>query len=155
MSDMNISLNNIQKTKTVNIDGVGVLKVRRIGAGEELDLSRNHRRLSKIIKELSQIDFMQFNSAKPEDVKKIEKLNKRVDEISDEISEIKKFEYETYKRCLSDDENGKVVDVIMNTLTEEERSELFKQIFSTKKQVEVADSVSTDDVENISDKSDE
>ena len=148
-SEVNISLNNIQNIKTVNIKGVGVVRVRRLGAGEELDLSLKLRRLGKLVRELSKIDFMQFDSAKPEDLKKIEKLNKRVDAISDEIAAIKTFELQTYKRCFSDDKNGEIVDLIINTLSEEERVEFFKQIFGAKKEIDVAEPLTPEEAEEL------
>src|SRR5690606_36906241 len=125
MADISISLSNIQHVKTVNIEGLGVLKVRKLGAGEDLDLSFKQRRLGKLIEELSKIDFTSLDTSKPSDIKKIEKLAKKAEALGDEIAEIKKFEFETYKRLLSDDKNGEIVDVIMNTLTDQERAELF------------------------------
>lgn len=141
MADISLSLNNIQNIKTVNIEGVGVIRVRRMGAGEELDLSNKLRRLGKIIDELSAIDFTKHDASKPEDLKKIAKLAKRAEALSDEVTDIKRFEFDTYKRCISDDKNGEVVDLIMNTLTEDERTALFKEIFGIKKPVEAPDPV--------------
>jgi hypothetical protein len=146
-TSVSISLNNIQNIKTVNIEGIGVVKVRRLGAGEDLDLSVKVRRLGKLIDELSAIDFTKYDAKKPEDLKEIEKLTKRAEAISDEVAEIKRFEFETYKRCFSDDKDGALVDVIMNTLTEAERAELFKQIFNEKKQIEAPKTVLADESE--------
>lgn len=145
MADISLSLNNIQNIKTVNIEGVGVLKVRRLGAGEELDLSAKLRRLVKVIEELNKIDFTSLDATNPEDFKKISQLTTKAEALSEEATEIKKFEFETYKRCLSDDDGGKVVDVIMNTLTESERAELFNQIFGDKKPVDAPDTVQPDE----------
>lgn len=117
---------------TVNIEGVGVVRVRRLGAGEELDLSDKMRRLGAIINQLSKIDFRGLDSANSEDAKKISKLSKKAELLSSEITEIKRFELKAYKKCFSDDANGKVVDILMDTLTDEERIELFKRIFNPK-----------------------
>lgn len=141
MADISISLNTIQNIKTVNIEGVGTLKIRKFGAGEELDFLFKRRRLNKIITELSALDLTKFDTEKPSDLKKITKLSKRFEKLSDEASDIKKSEFEMYKRCLSDDEDGKVVDVIMNTLSDEERAELYRQVFGEKKEVETPDTV--------------
>lgn len=150
-TDTSISLNNIQNIKTVNIEGVGVVKVRRLGAGEDLDLSTKLRRLGKLIDDLNTFDFTKYDAKKPDDLKEIEKLAKKAEAISDEVAEIKKFEFETYKRCLSDDEGGAVVAIIMNTLTEIERAELFKQIFSAKKQIESPEITLADETEEKTD----
>jgi len=135
-SEVSISLNNIQNIKTVNIVGIGVVRVRKLGAGEELDLSAKTRQLGKLVAELSDMDFTKFDANKPGDVGKLAELSKRAEAIADEIEDIQRFEFDTFKRCFSDDENGKVVDAIMNTLTNEERGELFKQVFGRKKQVD-------------------
>jgi len=148
MTDISISLNNIQNIKTVNIEGVGIVKVRRLGSGEELDLSSKIRRLGKLIDELSRIDFTVLDANKPEDLAKITKLTRRVEELSDEISAIKESEFEVYKKCFTDDEGGRIVDIIMNTLSEQERAELFRQIFGDVKELDTPDNIVAEVVEN-------
>lgn len=140
MSEMTISLSNIQEVKSVPIKGVdgkvlGVLNARKLGSGEDLDLSQKLRRLNKVIDELTSIDFSGLDATKEEDQKQIEKLSKRASKLSDELSEIKEFEFNTYKKLLSDDQDGKVVDVVMNTLTEAERGKLFMQIFGDRMEI--------------------
>lgn len=141
MADISIALNNVQNVKTVNIEGLGVLTVRKLGAGEDLDLSSKMRRLGKVIDELSAIDFSKLDARKPEHLKIIEKESKRAEALSDELAEIKRFEFNMYKRCLSDDQGGKVVDVVMNTLTEQERAALFMEIFGENRKLDVPDVV--------------
>lgn len=147
MTDISISLSNIQNIKTVKIDPIGVIRVRRLGAGEELDLSDKLRRLGKIVNELQDMDFAKFNSGSDDDLEQIKKLSKRAEKLSDEISDIKRYEFTTYKKCLSDDDGGKVVDEVMNTLSDEERSELFKQIFNPKI-VESSEDVTPDEAKD-------
>lgn len=130
MADISVSLNNIRKTQTVFIEDEGfAVTIRKLGAGEELDLSDKMRRLSEIGKELQSVDFMKYDLTKEEDRKEIEKLEKRVSKLSDEIGEIKRFELASYKRCFSDDANGANVDKLLNSLTDEDRAQLFKQVF--------------------------
>ena len=151
MADISISLNTIQNIKTVHIKGVGVLNVRKLGAGEELDLSFKLRRLNKIVGELNAIDLTKFNSRKPGDLKKITKLSEKIDLLSEEASEIKRAEFDIYKRCLSDDEGGKVVDVIMNTLSDEERAELYRQVFGENKPIESPNVLKADEEDEVKD----
>jgi len=139
MADITISLGNIQNIKTVEIEGLGILKIRKLGSGEDLDLSFKQRRMNKLIDELTSISFVGLDARKPKDVKKIDSLAKKADSIQEEISEIKKSEFELYKSLLSDDKGGKVVDVIMNTLNDKERAEIFNIAFGVKKQVEATD----------------
>lgn len=136
MTDLSISLSNIQNTKTVHIEGIGDFTVRRMGAGEELDMSFKMRRLNQILSELEKFDFTKFDLSKKDDIKQVEKLEKRMTKLSDEIAEIKKFELATYKKCFTDENNGENVDLLLNTLTELERAELFKQIFGENKEID-------------------
>ncbi len=148
MAEISISLNSIQNIKTVNIEGLGVLHIRKLGSGEDLDLSFKQRRVNKLIDELSNISFVGLDATNPDDIKKIDKLAKKADAIQEEISQIKKDEFDIYKRLLSDDKGGKVVDVIMNTLTPKERAEIFNIAFGEKKQVETSDPVTPEEAPN-------
>ena len=132
MSDVNISLYKVKTYKTVNIPEIGVFKVRELGSGEALDLSAKQRRLSKIITELRSTDFTKYDLTDKEQEKEFNELSKHVDALADELAEIKRYEFETYKRCFTDDKKGKLVDELMSILTEEERGALFDQIFRVK-----------------------
>lgn len=129
MADISISLNNIRNTRTLFVEGIGGFTVRKLGAGEELDLSDKLRRLGVILNELQAIDFSKFDQTKQEDVKKLQKIQKRAEVLSDEINEIQRFQLETYKRCFTADEEPKKVDELINQLSIEDRSNLFKQLF--------------------------
>lgn len=147
MADISISLNNIRNTRTLYVDGIGGFTVRKLGAGEELDLSDRMRRLGIILKELQSIDFTKFDQTKTEDLKELEKIRKRAEKLSDEVNEIQRFELETYKRCFTADKDPKKVDVLINQLSIEDRSNLFKQMFDPIVPVEAPESVSEVDKE--------
>ena len=136
-----ISLKDVQDIRTVNIEGHGTLYVRKLGSGEELDLSFAQRRINKLIEELTGMDFGKFNVEKPEDMKKMLKMSKRADEIQDEISGIRQRQHEIYKSLLSDDKKGKVVDVIMNTLSDTARNEVFKIAFGEVKEIDTPETI--------------
>lgn len=134
MSEIRISLSNIHNIKNVNIEDIGVFRVRKLGAGEELDLSDRLRRLNKIITELQTIDFSPYIGKEKLTKKQqaeIKTISKRAGTLNDEISEIKRFELHTYKRCFSDDNDGKNTENLLNSLSDDERIALFKQIFDT------------------------
>lgn len=136
---VSISLNNIQNIKTVKIDGLGVFKVRKLGAGEQLDLSDRLRRLNQLIIQLDNMDFEQFDTGKPpteKQRKELLKMQNKASAMMDEVNEIKKFEFATYKRCFQDNKNGKKVDELFNILSDEDRGELFRQIFEPPKPIE-------------------
>lgn len=129
MADIQISLNNIRNVKTVFIEGIGSFTVRKLGAGEELDLSDRIRRLGEILDELQKIDFSKYDTSTEEGMKELEKVSKRASKLSEEVNEIQRFELETYKRCFEDDNDGKNVDSLLDSLSAEDRANLFKTIF--------------------------
>lgn len=133
MADISLSLKSIQNTRTVKIEGEGVLTIRKLGSGEDLDLSIKRRRMNKLIDELNSIDFSGLDVAKKDDLKKLETLSKKVEGIQEEIAQIKQYEFELYKSLLSDDKDGKVVDLVMKTLSDKERAEIFNRAFSQDK----------------------
>lgn len=135
MADITISLSNVHNIKRVHIDEIGDFEVRKMGAGEELDLSDKLRRLNEIIEELSAIDFNKINIAKPtkKDIKSMEALTARADSLMEEINGIKRFELESYARCFNDNNGGKDTKKLLDSLSDEDRAELFKQIFSPAK----------------------
>lgn len=141
MAEISIALSNIQDVKTVNIEGLGLLKIRKLGSGEDLDLSFKQRRLNQLIDALNRIDFTALDAKKPSDLKKIKKLSEKADKIAEEIADIKKSQFDIYKRLLSDDKNGEIVDVIMNTLTDMERAKVFEIAFGGIKSVDSDDLV--------------
>ena len=148
MADVSISLSNIQNIKTVNIEGLGLVKARKLGAGEELDLLFKQRRLGKILEELDSLDFTKIDTSKKSGINKAKELSDRIDKLTSEIEEIKKFELETFRRCFTDDKNGEIVETLIQTLTEEERMALFKEIFGERKTLEVPDTTEPDEVKS-------
>ena len=135
MADITISLSNVHNIKRVHIDEIGDFEVRKMGAGEELDLSDKLRRLNEIIEELGAIDFDKINIKNPtkKDIKAMEGLTKKADSLMEEINEIKRFELETYARCFNDNADGVNTKKLLDSLSDEDRAELFKQIFNPAK----------------------
>lgn len=129
MSDVNISITNIRKTKRVLIEGIGTFTVRKLGAGEELDLSDKLRRLGDILTELKAIDFTKYESATEEHVKELNAIRKRAEKLTKEVHQIQRFELDTYTKCFTDDNDGKDVKILLDTLSAEDRSALFQTIF--------------------------
>lgn len=136
MSEVRISLNNIRNTKSVYIEDLDTaFTVRKLGSGEELDLSAKYRRLGEILDELRKIDFTKYDINKKEDAAKVKKLQKKAESLTDELYDIQKFELETFKRCFVSDDQSKV-DELIDQLSAEERGKLFTAIFGEIKPVE-------------------
>lgn len=130
MADISISLSNVQNIKTVNIEGLGVFKVRRLGPGEEYDLSTKRRRLAKIAEEMGVIK-KHIDELKTEEEKESYALKHmgKIDALSEEIGSIQKHELDTYKGCFTDDANGEKTDKLIDSLTADERVKLYQMIF--------------------------
>jgi hypothetical protein len=141
MAELSISLSNIQNIKTVNIEEIGVFKVRKLGAGEELDLSIKMRRLVAIAKELKTLDISNIDASTPEGLARFNEHSEIIDKYSEEIANIKKYEIEIYKGCFTDDGNGEKVDFLINGLTDDERGELFKRIFDIPKIIDTPEAL--------------
>jgi protein tyrosine/serine phosphatase len=128
--NISISLSNVKNIKTVNIEGIGVFQVRKLGAGAELDLSDKLRRLDKIVGIVKSLDFTSHDPTTEEGKAELEKIQAKAIKLMDEVGEIRRFELETYKSCFTDDNNGKNTKKLFDILSDEERVELFKQIFN-------------------------
>lgn len=130
MAELSISLSNVQNIKTVNIEGLGVFKVRRLGPGEEYDLSIKRRRLMKISQEMVKIkQEIDGASTDPEKEALALKSLDRINKLSDEIADIQKYELDAYKRCFTDEADGKNTEKLINSLTSDERLKLYSLIF--------------------------
>jgi len=138
-----ISLSNIRNTKSVLIEGIGTFTVRRLGSGEQLDLSLKARRIDEIINELNDVNFTKYDLAKPAHRKKVVELEKYIEALSKELTTIKTDELNLYKACFVDEDNGKKVDELIDSLTDMERAVLFENIFGEKKPVKPLDVIDT------------
>lgn len=125
--NLSIALSNIQNIRTVNIEPYGVFKVRKLGAGEELDMSAKLRRLNEILKELRSFDVTPDT-----DEKTVLEYQNKSDKLLNEISAIKRFEYDTYRGLFEDEDGGKSVKRLFKVMDEETRAEVFRQIFQPK-----------------------
>lgn len=142
---LQISLSNIQNIKNVIIEGHGAFSVRKLGAGEELDLSTKMRRLMTIATELNKLNLTDIDENTPEGAATLAKHTDVISKYTEEINDIKRFELETYKKCFKDDNDGKNVDFLINGLTDAERGALFSQIFDIKPPLEMPDTLLADE----------
>lgn len=135
MSDITISLSNIQNIKTVNITGLGVFKVRRLGAGEEYDLSTKRREIAKAVREMMKINSdMNLITDEAEQEKFATKNLPKIDKLQQKVSKLQNEELEAYKRCFTDDNGGKNTDKLIDVLSPEERIKLYDAIFNPKEE---------------------
>lgn len=130
MADISISLSNVQNIKTVKIEELGTFTVRRLGPGEEYDLSIKRRRMAKIGEEMSKIKSDMDAIADESGREKFATSHlAKINQLSDEIIDIQKYELDVYKRCFTDDANGEKTEKLINSLTADERMKLYSVIF--------------------------
>jgi len=156
--DFQFSLSNLQNTKSLFIEELGEFKVRQPGAGERLEISKRLRRQNEIINELNDINVDDYSlTGKLTDAqeKELKKLSKYITALQNEIEQIKAYELTIYKTCFSHSDPS-AVDILLNTLSDNERMELFNKMFNPiiiKKPepitVEQAESIKTEVVDEV------
>lgn len=110
MSDMiSISSNDLGTRKRVKIDGID-FTVRKLGAGEELDLSQIARQTLKLLERLS--DNKEWK-----------------DSDSLEFDGLKKKSLEIYAKTFDDGGDGSKSDELVKRLSDEERNNIYRQVF--------------------------
>jgi hypothetical protein len=143
-----INLNDIREVAEVTI-GDHVYKVRRMGAGEELDLSASNRRTFEAMERANKLQkkFMEL-SATPEeelDQKEVDKLVKQMDKVTAEIRKEQEYQSEAFVKLFDDGGDGSKSRELLKSLSHNEKQKLLEQIFSQK---EVLDASKANDAEN-------
>ena len=127
MADISIALSDVQNVKTLEVKGMGDFVVRKLGPGEELNLSVKRRRLVQISSEMTALkDEMDKLTDDEERDKFATKHLKHIDKLSEEITQIQKYELDTYKRCFT----GEKSDELIDALTPEERMKIYAMLFA-------------------------
>lgn len=85
---INISTSNLIETKEARIDGK-LYKVRKLGAGDQLDISKYSRQLTKLASEVSKMQ-RRIDSG-DDSVANLNKLNKALDDIEKTQDKIEKI----------------------------------------------------------------
>ena len=143
-----INLNDIREVVEVTI-GDHIYNVRRMGSGEELDLSASNRRTFEAMERANKLQkkFMEL-SATPEeelDQKEVDKLVKQMDKVTDEIRKEQEYQSEAFVKLFDDGGDGSKSRELLKSFSHGEKQKLLEQIFSQK---EVLDASKANDAEN-------
>ena len=130
-----INLNDIREVVEVTI-GDHVYKVRRMGAGEELDLSASNRRTFEAMERATKLQkkFMEL-SATPEeelDQKEVDKLVKQMDKVTAEIRNEQEYQAEAFVKLFDDGGDGSKSRELLKSFSHSEKQKLLEQIFAQK-----------------------
>lgn len=143
-----INLNDIREVVEVTIAD-HVYNVRRMGSGEELDLSASNRRtfeaMDKAVK--LQKKFTELSNTPEEelDQKEVDKLVKQMDKVTTEIRKEQEYQAEAFVKLFDDGKDGSKSRELLKSFSHDEKQKLLEQIFSQK---EVLDASKANDAEN-------
>lgn len=132
VKEITISLSNIRKVKRAKI-GDTVFTVRKLGAGEELELSANMRRAGVLIDSFNKMRKKMLEQSEEEkaNTKELTKLAKKMDKFTEELHEIQLFQYESYLKIFDDGTKDQAkTKELLSSLSIDERDELLKQIWA-------------------------
>lgn len=140
MSDITLTLKDIQDVKTLKIDEVGEFEVRKLSAPEQLDLQAKRRRAAFIVSELYASGINKFKDKKDsdlseDDIKELNSIKERAEKLGQEIEDIKKYENALSQRRFKDLSGGKAVEKLFETLSNEGIAKIFEAMFDEKIEV--------------------
>lgn len=130
-----IDLNQIRETVEVTI-GDHVFNVRRMGSGEELELSASNRRTFELMNKASKLQKQFLELAEtPEDKldqKEIDKMVKQMDKVTADIRSEQDYQSEAFVKLFDDGGDGSKSRELLKTLSNDEKSKLLQSIFEQK-----------------------
>lgn len=134
MPDINISIGAIVGEKSVMIDGLGEVKIRRRGSNEDLDASLRMKRQARLIDELNAVDLGKFSLKEGENhteemLNELNGVTKRLEEINESIENTEKEDIASYASLLTDDNNGKTVKKLMSIIDRDGMRLLYNSAF--------------------------
>lgn len=130
-----IDLNQVRETVEVTI-GDHVFNVRRMGSGEELELSASNRRTVEFMDKAMKLQKKFLDMAEiPEDKidqKQVAKLTKEMDKITNGIQEEQDYQSEAFVKLFDDGGDGSKSRELLKTLSNNEKNKLIQTIFEQK-----------------------
>lgn len=127
MADISIALSSFDDFTAVNVEGLGVIKVRKESSNQGLRQSENTRDIFKLQDESRALDISLrklIADGKTEDDPEIIKLEKKGTEKLDRITEARREIQMLRKSRLSDDDGGALVERLFEDATDEDISKL-------------------------------
>lgn len=127
MAGISITLSSLDDYKTINVEGLGILKVRRESSNQGLKSSENVRDIFKLQDEAKKLEKKSAKLLKDglkDDDPEIIKLNAKATDKLEQITEIRKSEHEMRKSRIFDDEDGRLVNELFERATDEDIAKL-------------------------------
>ena len=128
MAGISIRLSSLDDYKAINVEGLGVIKVKKESSNQGLQVSEDTRDIFRLQDEAKKLDKkikLLINNGANEDDLEIQKIESKAAEKLDKITEIRKSIQNTRKLRLSDNEGGKLVEKLFDSATDADISKLF------------------------------
>lgn len=128
MAGISIALSSLDEYKDINVEGLGVIRVKKESSNQGLKSSENIRDIYKLqdeSKALSKKVKKLIESGAGEDDEEIVKLNTKGTDKLDRITEIRKSEQDMKKSRMSDYDGGKLVEYLFNNANDEDIARIF------------------------------
>ena len=130
-----IDLNNIREVVDVTI-GDHVYKVRRMGSGEELELSASNRRTIELMDKATRLHkrFLELADTPEDDIdqQEVDKLTKQMNKVTKDIRTEQDFQSEAFVKLFDDGGDGSKSRELLSSLAIEDKSKLLQTIFEQK-----------------------
>lgn len=128
MTEISIALNSLSDYKAINVEGLGVINVRRESSNQATKSSENVRDIFKLQDEAKKLEKrakeLTDTGAKDDDPELI-KLNEKSTAKLEKITEIRVSEMAMRKSRLSDNEGGKLVEKLFDLASDEDIAKVF------------------------------
>ena len=124
---LSIRLSSFSDFTAVNVEGLGVIKVKKESSNQgarHSEIIRDIFRLQDQGKALNQKISALIAEGKGEDDPEFTKLEKKGSEALEKISELRTEDQKLRKSRLSDDEGGKLVDILFDSASDQDIAKL-------------------------------
>ena len=124
-TDFSISLADVQNIKTVELTGLGVIKVKKLDSSVGFTIKDGEFRMMKLSVQMNQLGKSIQELSAEEQEAQADSLVKSMDKPLEEIKAIREYEKQAYDDAFSDDDGGKIV----SKLTTDEKKAIYRKVF--------------------------
>lgn len=139
MAEISIRLSSFSDYTAVNVEGLGVIKVKKESSNQgarHAEIVRDIFKLQDLSRSLDKKSRELLASGKDESDPEFIKLESKGADALDKITELRKEEQQLRKSRLSDDEGGKLVDLLFEHASDEDIAKLLNTEPEEKEEVD-------------------
>lgn len=139
MAEISIRLSSFSDFTAVNVEGLGIIKVKKESSNQgarHAEIVRDIFKLQELSRSLDKRSRELIEQGKDESDPELMKLEKKGTEALDKITELRKEEQQLRRSRLSDDEGGKLVDLLFEHASDEDIAKLLNTEPEEKEEVD-------------------